>query len=142
MEACHPLKSQKTSIAIREGLQPLHRQLRYAWYPPQQNPLHLKHSFQSISGQQNTNISNFFNIVTGIGVGGLFAAMLFSSFPFSTNDIWLFLAKKAHHFLKKPSPSFLARVFCGGGNGKGDEGDVWEEDDLARHREVGFDPML
>ncbi|XP_039138949.1 patatin-like protein 6 [Dioscorea cayenensis subsp. rotundata] len=78
---------------------------------------HLERSLQSISGQQNARISDFFDVVAGTGVGGLFASMLFSSSPFSADETWRFLAEKARRFLKKPSSGFLARAFRGGGSG-------------------------
>ncbi|KAJ0970496.1 hypothetical protein J5N97_023373 [Dioscorea zingiberensis] len=78
---------------------------------------HLERALQSISGRPDARISDFFDVAAGTGVGGLYAAMLFSSSPSRADDTWRFLTEKARRFLKKPSTGLLARAFRGGGGG-------------------------
>ncbi|KAJ6819331.1 patatin-like protein 3 [Iris pallida] len=91
---------------------------------------HLEHSLRSKSGDPTARISDYFDLVAGTGVGGVFAAMLLSTNPsssFSADDTWRFLADNGKHlFRRKPSSSsssrFFTCIFNGGGGGGGGGG--------------------
>ncbi|XP_008791526.1 patatin-like protein 6 [Phoenix dactylifera] len=97
---------------------------------------YLEQALQAQSGDPNARISDYFDVVAGTGVGGVFAAMLVSTRDgarpqFRADDTWRFLADQGKRFFRKPrsssssssssslafsSGSFLRRVFHGGGS--------------------------
>lgn len=90
---------------------------------------YLEHALQAMSGDPDTRISDYFDVVAGTGVGGFFAAMLVSTRDgarpgFRADDTWRFLADQGKRFFRKPrsssssassSAGFLRRMFQGGG---------------------------
>ncbi|XP_010920397.3 patatin-like protein 7 isoform X1 [Elaeis guineensis] len=90
---------------------------------------YLEQALQAKSGDTNARISDYFDVVAGTGVGGLFAAMIVSTRDgarpqFRADDTWRFLADQGKRFFRKPRSSsssssssggFLRRVFHGGG---------------------------
>ncbi|KAG6495075.1 patatin-like protein 6 [Zingiber officinale] len=96
---------------------------------------YLEQALRSKSGDPDARISDYFDIAAGTGVGGVFAAMLFSTCDglrplFCADDTWRFLSDHGNRLLGKAppsspssssssSPGFLCGVFRGGGRGGG-----------------------
>ncbi|KAJ6828830.1 patatin-like protein 3 [Iris pallida] len=88
---------------------------------------YLERSLRSKSGNPGARISDYFDLVAGTGVGGVFAAMLFSAAnpSFSADDTWRFLVENGKRLFRKPtsssssSSSFFSCVGGGGGVGGG-----------------------
>ncbi|CAL9066724.1 patatin-like protein 6 [Musa acuminata AAA Group] len=93
---------------------------------------YLEHALRSKSGDPDARISDYFDVVAGTGVGGVFAVMLFATRDgarplFRADDTWRFLADHGKRLFRKastssptsptPSHGFLCGVFQGGGGG-------------------------
>lgn len=80
----------------------------------------LERSLKSKSGDPNASISDYFDLVAGTGVGGLFAAMLFSTNPASADDTWRFLVDNGKRlFPSSSSKKSLLNCLFSDGNSSG-----------------------
>ncbi|CAL9109400.1 unnamed protein product [Musa textilis] len=89
---------------------------------------YLEQALKAKSGDHDARISDYFDVAAGVGVGGVFAAMLFATSDgarplFHADDTWRFLADQGKRLFRKGSPSssssstpgmFLRCLFPGG----------------------------
>ncbi|KAI3793434.1 hypothetical protein L1987_36053 [Smallanthus sonchifolius] len=91
---------------------------------------YLEKALRVKSGNPNARIADYFDVVAGAGIGGVFTAMLFGSRNqsrpiFKAEDTWRFLAEQGKRLYNKKNSSsgggggLFKRIFGGGGGSGG-----------------------
>ncbi|CAN6565795.1 unnamed protein product [Malus baccata var. baccata] len=95
---------------------------------------YLEQALKQKSGNPDARIADYFDVATGAGVGGIFAAMLFATRDharpiFKADDTWRFLSDHGKSLFNNnrssssaSSPGFLRRLFRSSGSGSGSTG--------------------
>ncbi|KAB2598072.1 patatin-like protein 6 [Pyrus ussuriensis x Pyrus communis] len=95
---------------------------------------YLEQALKKKSGNPDARIADYFDVATGAGVGGIFAAMLFATRDharpiFKADDTWRFLSDHGKSLFNNnrsstsaSSPGLLRRLIRGSGSGSGSTG--------------------